>query len=61
MHTISFEAIIGAGKTTLVRKLQSKLDSTKFLFGYEPVEMWRDYNGVNVLHLCTFKTPIFFI
>lgn len=47
MKNISIEGLIGSGKTSLLRMIEKELKGAVVV--YEPVEEWRDYNGVNVL------------
>ena len=45
---IIIEGSIGSGKTTLINSLKEKLGQD-ILVCEEPVQIWRDYHGINLL------------
>jgi deoxyadenosine/deoxycytidine kinase len=47
MDVIYVEGIIGAGKSTLISKLQEQLDGSMIV--PEPIDIWMNCNGVDVL------------
>lgn len=52
--TIVVEGNIGSGKTTLLKDLSLKIEDVEFI--EEPVHLWKDLNGVNLLVSTNFTT-----
>ena len=48
MRSVIIEGAVGCGKSTVLKAVQEKL-GTKVMVQMEPLEIWRDYNGHNLL------------